>query len=81
MQSEGLGMSLSAMTQLIMWAVRSCNWMHLERMGLQWVNEMVPRWARAVIGDRCVIVTVVFNNCKSDVVGDDVVDIVFEGRQ
>jgi hypothetical protein len=41
---------------------------------------MVTRWAGTVIGDRCVIVTVVFNNCRSVVVGDDVVGIVFEGR-
>ncbi len=35
-----------------------------------------------MIWDKCVIVTVVFNNCRSDVVGDDVVlGIVCEGRR
>jgi hypothetical protein len=42
---------------------------------------MVANWACAVIGDRCVIFTVVLNNCRSDPVGADVVGIVFEGRQ
>jgi hypothetical protein len=49
-------------------------------MVLQWSNEMVTRWVRAVIGDRCVIVNVIFNNCRSVAVGDDVVGIVFDGR-
>jgi hypothetical protein len=51
-----------------------------ERMVLQWANEMVMRWACAVIGDRWVIVIVIFNDCRSDAVGADVVGIVFEGR-
>jgi hypothetical protein len=42
---------------------------------------MVTRWARAVIGDRCIIVTVVLNDGRSVAVGDDVVGDVFEGRQ
>jgi hypothetical protein len=50
-------------------------------MVLQWANKMVTRWACAVIGDRCVVVTVIFNNCKIVVVEDDVIGIVFEGRQ
>jgi len=34
----------------------------------------------AVIGDRCVLNTVVFKNCRHDAVGADVMGIVFEGR-
>jgi hypothetical protein len=49
-------------------------------MVLQLANEMVMRWAHAVIGDRCVVVTVIFNNFRHVAVGDDVIDIVFEGR-
>ncbi len=52
-----------------------------ERTVLQWANEMVTRWVRVVIGDRCVIATVVFNNCRSDAVGDDAIGIVFERKQ
>ncbi len=33
-----------------------------------------------MIGYRCVVVTVIFNNSRSDAVGDDVIGIVFEGR-
>ncbi len=50
-------------------------------MVLQWANEMVTIWAHAVIGDWCVVVTVVFNNCSSVVVGNDVIGIVFEGGE
>ncbi len=35
----------------------------------------------AVIGDRCVVITVILNDCRSVGIGDDVVGIVFEGRQ
>ncbi len=38
-------------------------------------------WAHVVVGDRCVIVTVVLTNCKSDAVGDDVIGVVFEGSR
>ncbi len=34
-----------------------------------------------MIGDWCVVATVVFNDCRSDVAGADVVGIVFEGKQ
>ncbi len=51
-----------------------------EGMVLKWSNEMLTRWACAVIGDRCVVVTVVFNDCRSDAVGADVLGIMFEGR-
>jgi hypothetical protein len=47
---------------------------------LQWATVMVMRWACAVNGGRCSVVTVHFNNCRSVVVGVDVVGIVFEGR-
>ena len=48
---------------------------------MQWANKMVTRWAHAAVGDRCVIITVIFNNCRSVAVGDYVIGIVFEGRQ
>jgi hypothetical protein len=51
-----------------------------EWMVLQWANEMVTRWACAVIGNRYVLVTVFFKNCRSDAVGADVMGIVLEGR-
>jgi hypothetical protein len=50
-----------------------------ERTVLQWGNEMVTRLARTVIGDRCVIITVIFNNCRCVAVGDDVLGIVLRG--
>ncbi len=81
MQSEGVGMSLSAMMQLIMWAACSRNWLHGRGRFFQWANKMVTRWASAVIVDRCVVVTVIFNECSSVVDGDYVVGIVFEGRR
>ncbi len=34
-----------------------------------------------MIGYRCVVITVVFNDCRSDAVGEDVFGIMFEGRQ
>ncbi len=43
-----------------------------ERTVLQWANEMVTRWAGALTGDRCVLVAVVLDNCRSIAVGVDV---------
>jgi hypothetical protein len=34
-----------------------------------------------MFGDRCVVNTIVFNDCRSDAIGTDVVGVVFEGRQ
>ena len=47
---------------------------------MQWAIEMVVRCVCAVIGDRCVLNTVMFKNCRHDAVGADVMGIVFEGR-
>ncbi len=80
MQSEGVGMSLSAMMQLIICAVRSCN-IACEGVVWQWANVLVTRRACAVNEGRHVIIIVVFNNCRSVAVGADVVGIVFDGRR
>ncbi len=48
---------------------------------MQWANEMVTRWVCALNGGRCVVTTVVFNNCRSVVVGADVMSIVFDRRR
>jgi hypothetical protein len=52
-----------------------------ERMVLRWAYEMVTMWVRAVIGDRCVVVNVVLDNCRSFAVGADVAGVLVEGRQ
>jgi hypothetical protein len=48
---------------------------------LQWANATVMKWVCAVIEDGWVIVIVVLNNCRSVVVGADVVGVMVEGRQ
>jgi hypothetical protein len=41
---------------------------------------MVSRWACAVNGDRCVIVTVIFDDCRSVTVGANAKGSVFVWR-
>ncbi len=43
-----------------------------EGMFLQWANVMVSRWACDVNGGRCVIVTVIFDDCRNVTVGANV---------
>jgi hypothetical protein len=50
-------------------------------MALEWVNVMVTWWASAVNGGRCVIITVIINDCRSINFGANVVGIVFERRR
>jgi hypothetical protein len=50
-------------------------------MFLKWANVMVLRWACAVNGGRHVIVTVVFDDCRSATVGANVGGILFLRRQ
>jgi hypothetical protein len=48
---------------------------------LQWANAMVMKGSRAMIEDRWVVVSVLLNDCRSVVVGADVVGVMVEGRQ
>ncbi len=49
---------------------------------MQWANEMLTRWAGALTGDRCIIVVaVILDNCRSVVVGDDVIGVEVVGQQ
>jgi hypothetical protein len=48
---------------------------------LQWANEMVTRWVGALTRDRCVVVAIVLNNCRSVAVGADAIGVEVVGRQ
>jgi hypothetical protein len=52
-----------------------------ERKVLEWANEMVTRWSGALTENRCNVVTVVLDNCRSVADGVAVLGVEVVGWQ